>query len=105
MFEAMGLIGALALVANSICLALLWRHRHEDVNMSSVWECSRNDIASNCAVLVAAAGVWVVGAGWPDFVVGAVLAGLFLWSATNVLRRGLGELRRVRDPLAAGYLE
>lgn len=54
LFDAMGIVGALALAANGACLALLWRHRHEDVNMSSVWECSRNDIAANLAVLLAA---------------------------------------------------
>ena len=53
-FEVMGTFSLLGLAANSICLFLLWRHRHEDVNMSSVWECSRNDIASNLSVFVAA---------------------------------------------------
>src|SRR3546814_2798056 len=39
-FETMGSIGILSLVANGICLALLWKHRGDDINMSSVWECS-----------------------------------------------------------------
>ena len=43
-FETMGVIALVALAANGLCLALLWKHRREDVNMSSVWECSRNDI-------------------------------------------------------------
>lgn len=50
-FEVMGAISILALAANGTCLALLWKHRQEDVNMSSAWECSRNDITSNyCGV-------------------------------------------------------
>jgi len=53
LFEVMGAFSLLGLVANSICLFLLWRHRREDVNMSSVWECSRNDIAANVSVFVA----------------------------------------------------
>ncbi len=56
-FEVMGAFSLLGLVANGVCLWLLTRHRHEDINMSSVWECSRNDIASNLAVLVAAGAV------------------------------------------------
>ena len=40
-FETMGVVSLLALAANATCLALLWKHRSEDVNMSSVWECSR----------------------------------------------------------------
>ncbi|HET7197274.1 MAG TPA: cation transporter [Burkholderiales bacterium] len=85
-FAAMGLVSLLALAANGACLALLWRHRREDVNMSSVWECSRNDIASNLAVLVAAAAVWLLEARWPDLAVGGLLALFFLRSALRVLR-------------------
>ena len=93
-FETMGAVGALALAANGTCLALLWKHRTEDINMSSVWECSRNDIASNIAVFIAAGAVWITGAAWPDLVVGALLAVLFLRSALRVLRSALRELRR-----------
>lgn len=92
-FQAMGAVGALALLANGTCLALLWKHRREDVNMSSVWECSRNDIASNLAVLVAAGAVWTLDSRWPDLLVGLGLAGLFLRSAVRVLASALGELR------------
>jgi Co/Zn/Cd efflux system component len=92
-FEVMGAFGLLGLVANSICLLLLWRHRHEDVNMSSVWECSRNDIASNLSVLVAAGGVWLVGAGWPDTVVALGLVCLLMRSAIRVISSAMVEIR------------
>ena len=85
-FEAMGAVSLLALAANGTCLALLWKHRREDVNMSSVWECSRNDIASNLAVFAAAGAVWVLDSRWPDLLVGGALAALFLRSALRVLR-------------------
>ena len=88
-YEAMGATSLLALAANSACLALLWRHRHEDVNMSSVWQCSRNDIASNLSVFVAALGVWMLGSPWPDLAIGFALGLLFLWSAASVLRSAL----------------
>lgn len=92
-FEAMGAVSLLALVANGTCLALLWKHRAEDVNMSSVWECSRNDIASNISVFVAAILVWITDSGWPDLAVGLALAALFLRSAFNVGRNALRGLR------------
>lgn len=94
-FEAMGLIGLLSLTANAACLALLWKHRAEDVNMSSVWECSRNDIASNLAVLVASAGVWWAGAQWPDLLIGSLLALMFLRSALRVFRGAFAALHTV----------
>ena len=96
-FETMGAVSALALIANGVCLALLWKHRAEDVNMSSVWECSRNDIASNLAVFVAAGLVWLTDAGWPDLLVGLALATLLLRSAVHVCAAALRELRLRHD--------
>jgi Co/Zn/Cd efflux system component len=93
LFEVMGAFSLLGLAANSLCLFLLWRHRHEDVNMSSVWECSRNDIASNLAVFVAAGAVWLAGSGWPDLVVAAGLVVLLLRSALRVISSARAELR------------
>ena len=93
LFEVMGVFSLLGLVANSVCLFLLWRHRHEDVNMSSVWECSRNDIIANLAVFVAAGAVWLAGSGWPDLVVAAVLVVVLLRSALRVIRAARAELR------------
>lgn len=50
-FETIGVIGLLALAANGLCLLLLWRHRADDINMRSVWLCSRNDIIANISCL------------------------------------------------------
>lgn len=93
LYETMGLVSLLALLANGTCLTLLWKHREEDINMSSVWECSRNDIAANIAVFVAAGGVLLTHSGWPDILVGLALALLFLKSAAKVLRGAIVELR------------
>ncbi len=92
-FEVMGTFSLIGLAANSVCLFLLWRHRFEDVNMSSVWECSRNDIASNLSVLVAAGAVWFTGSSWPDMVVALGLVWLLMRSALRVIASALGELR------------
>jgi len=91
-FEAMGLMGLAALAANALCLALLWRHRSEDINMQSVWICSRNDIVANGSVLVAAGCVWFWQSGWPDIIIGVALAVFILRSAFRVLRRARSEL-------------
>ena len=95
-YEVMGVFSVAGLAANGLCLFLLWRHRTDDINMSSVYECSRNDIASNLSVILAAVGVWAFDAGWPDIVVGALLAALLLWSSARVLRGALAELRSAR---------
>jgi len=93
LFEAMGAVSVLALIANATCLGLLWKHRAVDVNMTSVWECSRNDIAGNVAVFVAAGLVWFTDAKWPDLLVGLLLSLWLLASSVRVLRSSLAELR------------
>lgn len=94
LFEVMGVFSLLALLANSVCLALLWRHKTEDINMSSVWECSRNDIVANISVFVAAVGVWGTGTNWPDLLVASFLAVFFLRSASRVLSSAHSELQK-----------
>lgn len=94
-FEVMGLFSIVGLAANSVCLFLLWQHRNEDVNMSSVWECSRNDIASNLSVFAAALLVWLTSNGWPDILVAVGLVFLLVRSAIRVIASAKGELQAV----------
>jgi cation diffusion facilitator family transporter len=91
--EMMGGFGLFALACNATCLLLLTRHRSDDINMESVWLCSRNDILANGGVLVAAAGVAMSGSMWPDFLVGAAIALIFLRSALYVVAQALKQLR------------
>jgi Co/Zn/Cd efflux system component len=93
--------GGLALAANLSCLRLLWRVRNVDVNMSSTFECARNDVISNFGVLVAASGVLALNSAWPDMIVGLMIATVFFRSAVNVIREAWPQFRTgvlVRDP-------
>lgn len=91
-YELMGFFSVAGLVANGLCLFLLWRHRNEDINMSSVFECSRNDIASNLSVILAAVGVWVFNSGIPDIIIAMLLAALLLKSSARVIKGAISEL-------------
>jgi Co/Zn/Cd efflux system component len=82
----MGVIGFLALLANSLSVLLLIRYRNGDANVRSAWLCSRNDAIGNIAVMLAGSGVWVTHSAWPDLVVASLMAGLFLWSAVQIIR-------------------
>jgi cation diffusion facilitator family transporter len=95
--ETMGLIGSIALVANLICLALLYRHRSDDINMQSTWICSRNDIFSNLSVIAAAPLVFWLDSPWPDLIVGFGIAVLFLQSGVHVTRKAVFEIKAKRD--------
>jgi len=97
-YEIMSIFSIAGLVANSICLFLLWSHRDEDINMSSVFECSRNDIASNLSVILAAIGVWVFNSGIPDIIIATLLATLLLNSSARVIKGALTELVQSNKP-------
>jgi cation diffusion facilitator family transporter len=99
--ETIGAIGTLVLLGNGVCFLLLYRHRADDLNMRSTWLCSRNDIIANLSVLAAAVAVNMFDSSWPDLVVGAGIAALFLRSAFTVLTESFAELYNARTEAAA----
>lgn len=92
----MGAIGLLALTANLVSVLFLLRFREGDSNIRSVWLCSRNDAIGNVAVMIAAGLVWITGSYWPDLIVAAGMAGLFLQSAFRIVVQASQELAYVR---------
>ncbi len=89
----MGIAAVLNLIANSVCLALLHPHREDDVNMSSVYECSRNDVVEGFAVIFTALAVWLTNSAIPDLVVAGFLLVMFTRSAFRVLLSARDNLR------------
>jgi cation diffusion facilitator family transporter len=89
----MSTIGLLALATNAASALLLMRYRNGDANVRSVWLCSRNDAIGNVAVIAAAGLVATSGTAWPDLVVAAAMASLFLHSSTGIIRQAREELR------------
>lgn len=87
------IFGALALAANLVCLKLLWSFRADNVNLSSTFECSRNDVIANSGVILAAGGVAFTNSPWPDIAVAGVIAFLFLRSALRVTAAAWPEYR------------
>ncbi len=88
----MGIIGALALLANLGVAALLYAYREGDSNMRSVWLCTRNDALGNIAILLAALGVFGTGSALPDLGVALMMASLALTSAWQVISQARREL-------------
>jgi Co/Zn/Cd efflux system component len=91
--EIMGAIGFMALAANVTSVLLLAKFREGDANIRSVWLCSRNDAIGNVAVMGAALAVWATASKWPDLIVAAVMAALFLTSSAQILRQAVRESR------------
>jgi cation diffusion facilitator family transporter len=101
--EVMGVVGFLALAANVASVLILMRYKDGDSNVRSVWLCSRNDAIGNVAVMIAAVGVWITATKWPDLIVAAIMASLFLWSSFQILRQSWSEIRTGEVTAAAGH--
>lgn len=90
----MSAVGVIALLANLGCLLLLTKHRKDNLNMSSVWLCSRNDIIANTSVLVAAGLIFLTHSVLPDLAVGLLLTFIFAKSAGKVLSQSWREMQQ-----------
>lgn len=90
--ELMGVFGIGALAVNVVCAVILLKHRSGDANVQAVWLFSRNDALGNVAILIAAAFVWLTGTRWPDLIVAALIAGIFLQGAWTIILRANREL-------------
>lgn len=97
--EVMGAIGFLALAANLASVGLLLPYKDGDANVRSVWLCSRNDAIGNIVVMLAALGVWSTASAWPDLIVAALMAGIFLTSSIQILRQAWSEYVAGADEL------
>jgi Co/Zn/Cd efflux system component len=82
--EVMGMMSFFALLANLVCLWLLSKHKNDDINFSSVWLCSRNDIVANTSVIAASFLVFYTKSFWPDVLIGLVITALVGKSALKI---------------------
>ena len=93
----MGVLGVAGLAVNVTAALALVRFRKEgDANARAIWLFSRNDALANIAVIIAAALVAWLQSAWPDVLVAAIIALLFLHSAWAIIRDALAELRKAR---------
>ncbi|MEP3856610.1 MAG: cation transporter [Porticoccus sp.] len=90
---AMVSVAAIALISNVVCLGLLMKHRNEDINMRSVWLCSRNDVIGNLGVIISGGLVMLLDSFWPDIIVASLVAVVFLHTAYEVLRDAVRSWR------------
>ena len=92
--ELMGGIGLAALAVNVVAALILAQFRDGDAQARAIWLFSRNDAINNIAVIAAAALVFWLESAWPDIIVAAVIAAIFLHSSWEIVRGARAELGR-----------
>jgi hypothetical protein len=83
---AMAGIATLALIANVVCLLLIFRQRHGGVHMRASYIFSANDVLANLGVIVAGLLVSWTASPWPDWIIGSLIGLLVLVGAMRILR-------------------
>lgn len=88
--SAMIAVGALALVANTVCVIMLAPHRRSGVHMRASWIFTANDTLANLGVIAAGGLVALTGSAWPDLLAGLAIAVLVGSGAVRILRMTRG---------------
>jgi len=83
-------VGALALLANVVCLMLIAKHREGGVHMRASWIFSANDVIANLGVIASGVLVAILGSRFPDLVIGTIIS-------LVVVRGGFVILREARE--------
>jgi Co/Zn/Cd efflux system component len=84
-------VGVLALAANTVCLALITKHRDGGVHMRASLIFSKNDVIANIGVIVAGILVLLSGSRYPDLAMGTIIAVIVLRGGIQILREAAGQ--------------
>jgi Co/Zn/Cd efflux system component len=79
-------VGAIALLANIICLVLISKHREGGMHMRASWIFSTNDVIANLGVIMSGVLVATIGSRFPDLIVGAIISLIVIRGGIKILR-------------------
>ena len=79
-------VGAVALMANVICLILISKHKDGGVHMRASWIFSTNDVIANFGVIISGVLVAIVGSRYPDLIVGTIISIVVIRGGIKILK-------------------
>lgn len=94
----MMVMAVVAAAVNALCVWLLWKIQHAEVDVRAAKTFSTNDFMANAGVLVGGGLVLWTGQAWPDLVVGLAVAAIALKGAISILRDAKSEAGRTGVP-------
>lgn len=87
-------VGAIALIANTLCLVLINKHRNGEVHMRASWIFSKNDVIANLGVIISGGLVMLFGSPLPDLIIGTVIAALVTWGGVAIIKDARQEQQK-----------
>ena len=96
-FLLMMVMGLIALIANTICLVLINKHRNGEVHMRASWIFSKNDVIANMGVIIAGGLVAWTGSRIPDLIIGVIVSIIVIKGGLSIIRDANKEKRCKQD--------
>ena len=84
-------VGCVALIANTICLKLIYKHRQGEVHMRASWIFSKNDVIANLGVIIAGVLVAWLASPWPDLIIGLIIATIVVRGGLHIIKDANSE--------------
>ena len=79
-------IGILALIANTICLMLISKHKEGEVHMRASWIFSKNDVIANIGIIIGGGLVYLLDSRFPDLIIGMLITIIVVRGGMNIIK-------------------
>ena len=79
-------VGIVALIANTVCLVLIYKHRQGEVHMRASWIFSKNDVIANLGVISGGLLVAYTSSSWPDLIIGLIIATIVIRGGLHIIK-------------------
>jgi len=86
-------VGIVALVANIICLKLIFKHRQGEVHMRASWIFSKNDVIANLGIIFGGILVYVLESRYPDLIIGLLISIIVIRGGIHICKDARNEKR------------
>jgi len=79
-------VGLVALIANTLCLVLIYKHRQGEVHMRASWIFSKNDVIANLGVIGGGVLVSYTGSSYPDLIIGLIISAIVVRGGIHIMK-------------------
>jgi len=79
-------VGVVALIANVVCLVLIYKHRQGEVHMRASWVFSKNDVIANLGVITGGLLVAYTGSSYPDLIIGLLIVAIVVRGGFHIIK-------------------
>ena len=91
------IIGSIALVANTICLMLISKHKEGEVHMRASWIFSKNDVIANLGIIIGGCLVYFLNSRLPDIIIGIFITIIVIRGGILIVKEAAKEKQLQAD--------